>query len=123
MSVNAYTFGQSEEDHKYVTGSSTNVDVCEPPKGRTNEAIDSIISKTPPITEEQFVHLFYKLPLTKKMSMIETLVRIASDEIGAVERSLANKTAKINLASKLANNGKANKTIVEGIRNILSDDE
>lgn len=105
MSVNVYTFGQSEEDHKYVIGSSTNVDICEPP------------------TEEHFVHLFYKLSLTKKMSLIEMLARIASDEIGTVERSLANKSAKINLASKLANNGKTTKTTLEGIRNILSDDE
>lgn len=105
MSVNAYTFGQSEEDHKYLIGSSTNVDICEL------------------LTEDQFVRLFYKLSLTEKMSMIETLIRIASDEIGTIERSLANKTAKINLASKLANNGKANKTTLEGIRNILSDDE
>lgn len=75
------------------------------------------------LTEEQVYHMFYKLPLTEKMSMIDTLIHIASDEAGSFERTLANKSSKINLASKLANNGKVNKTTLDGIRNILSDDE
>lgn len=74
MSVSAYTFGQSEEDHKYLTGSSTNVDICErttnyeertlttmkklfiscPMRGRTNEAIAESRERMKKIAKEIF---------------------------------------------------------------------
>ena len=75
------------------------------------------------LTEEQIYRAFYKLSLTEKISVVDNLVHAISYAAGEVERELAQKSARIGIARKLANNGKANKLTMDGIRNILSDDE
>lgn len=75
------------------------------------------------ISEGQLCRMFNKLSLAEQLTALDYFVRIISDEIGFLERTLDDKTSTLTLVNKLANKGKTTKTTLEGIKNILSEDK